>query len=30
MLYDGKMTAGTAIEGGFVLTTRLPLAEDER
>ena len=30
MIYGGKMTAGTAIDGGFVLTTRLPLAEDER
>ena len=30
MIYGGKMTAGTAVDGGFVLTTRLPLAEDER
>jgi signal transduction histidine kinase len=30
MIYGGKMTAGTAVGGGFVLTTRLPLAEDER
>jgi signal transduction histidine kinase len=29
MIYGGKMTAGTAVDGGFVLTTRLPLAEDE-
>ena len=29
-IYGGKMTAGTAIDGGFVLSTRLPLAEDER
>jgi signal transduction histidine kinase len=30
MIYGGKMTAGTSVDGGFVLTTRLPLAEDER
>jgi signal transduction histidine kinase len=30
MIYGGRMTAGTAVDGGFVLTTRLPLAEDER
>jgi signal transduction histidine kinase len=30
MIYGGKMTAGTSVEGGFVLTTRLPLVEDER
>ncbi len=30
MLYGGKMTAGTAVDGGFVLITRLPLAEDKR
>ena len=29
-LYGGEMTAGTATEGGFVLSTRLPLARDER
>jgi len=28
-IYDGVMSAGTAVEGGFVLTTRLPL-RDER
>ena len=30
MIYGGRMTAGTSVDGGFVLTTRLPLAEDER
>jgi len=30
MIYGGKMTAGTSVDGGFVLTTRLPLAKDER
>jgi signal transduction histidine kinase len=30
MIYGGRMTAGTSVEGGFVLSTRLPLAEDER
>ena len=29
-IYGGKMTAGTAIDGGFVLSTRLPLGQDER
>jgi signal transduction histidine kinase len=29
-LYGGEMTAGTATEGGFVLSTRLPLGRDER
>jgi signal transduction histidine kinase len=29
-IYGGKMTAGTATEGGFVLSTRLPISEDER
>jgi signal transduction histidine kinase len=29
-IYGGKMSAGTAIEGGFVLSTRLPLGQDER
>jgi signal transduction histidine kinase len=29
-IYGGKMTAGTAAEGGFVLSTRLPLGQDER
>jgi signal transduction histidine kinase len=29
-IYGGKMTAGTATDGGFVLSTRLPLAQDER
>jgi signal transduction histidine kinase len=29
-IYGGKMTAGTATDGGFVLWTRLPLAQDER
>ncbi len=30
MIYGGRMTAGTSVDGGFVLSTRLPLAEDER
>ena len=30
MIYGGRMTAGTSVDGGFILTTRLPLAEDER
>jgi signal transduction histidine kinase len=30
MIYGGKMTAGTSVDGGFLLTTRLPFAEDER
>jgi signal transduction histidine kinase len=29
-IYGGKMTAGTAIDGGFVLSTRLPFSQDER
>ncbi len=29
-IYGGEMTAGTATDGGFVLSTRLPLGEDER
>jgi signal transduction histidine kinase len=29
-IYGGKMTAGTAVDGGFVLNTRLPLAHDDR
>jgi signal transduction histidine kinase len=29
-IYGGKMSAGAAIEGGFVLSTRLPLGQDER
>jgi signal transduction histidine kinase len=29
-IYGGEMTAGTATEGGFVLSTRLPLGGDER
>ena len=29
-LYGGEMTAGRATEGGFVLSTRLPLGRDER
>jgi signal transduction histidine kinase len=29
-IYGGEMSAGAAAEGGFVLSTRLPLAEDER
>ena len=29
-IYGGKMSAGTAVEGGFVLNTRLPLVQDER
>jgi len=27
-IYGGEMTAGTAIEGGFVLSTRLPVSGD--
>jgi signal transduction histidine kinase len=27
-LYGGEMTSGTANGGGFLLTTRLPLAQD--
>jgi signal transduction histidine kinase len=29
-IYGGEMTAGTATDGGFVLSTQLPLGEDER
>jgi signal transduction histidine kinase len=29
-IYGGKMTAGTAVDGGFVLNTRLPLAQEDR
>ena len=29
-IYGGEMSAGTATEGGFVLSTRLPLADEER
>jgi len=29
-IYGGEMTAGTATGGGFVLSTRLPLGQDER
>jgi signal transduction histidine kinase len=29
-IYGGEMTAGTATEGGFVLSTRLPVGQDER
>jgi signal transduction histidine kinase len=29
-IYGGKMSAGTASNGGFVLSTRLPLNKDER
>ena len=29
-IYGGKMTAGAAPEGGFVLSTRLPLGGDKR
>jgi signal transduction histidine kinase len=29
-IYGGKMSAGTAVDGGFVLTTRLPLGQDAR
>jgi signal transduction histidine kinase len=29
-IYGGKMSAGTASSGGFVLSTSLPLDEDER
>jgi signal transduction histidine kinase len=29
-IYGGNMSAGTASNGGFVLSTRLPLAQDER
>jgi signal transduction histidine kinase len=29
-IYGGKMSAGTVVNGGFVLNTRLPLDQDER
>jgi signal transduction histidine kinase len=29
-IYGGRMTAGTAVDGGFVLSTRLPVGRDER
>jgi signal transduction histidine kinase len=29
-IYGGEMAAGRAAEGGFVLSTRLPIAEDEQ
>jgi signal transduction histidine kinase len=29
-IYGGEMSAGAVAEGGFVLSTRLPLAEDDR
>jgi signal transduction histidine kinase len=29
-IYGGEMAAGKAAEGGFVLSTRLPIAEEER
>ena len=29
-IYGGDMTAGTASEGGFVLSTRLPLSDESR
>ena len=29
-IYGGRMSAGTAVDGGFVLNTRLPLAQDDR
>jgi signal transduction histidine kinase len=29
-IYGGKMSAGRASYGGFVLSTSLPLAQDER
>jgi signal transduction histidine kinase len=29
-IYGGEMTAGAATEGGFVLSTRLPLVDDRR
>jgi signal transduction histidine kinase len=29
-IYGGEMTAGSATEGGFVLSTRLPVARDDR
>ena len=29
-IYGGKMTAGTAVDGGFVLNARLPLTQEDR
>jgi signal transduction histidine kinase len=29
-IYGGRMSAGTAVNGGFVLSTHLPLGQDER
>ena len=29
-IYGGRMSAGTAVDGGFVLSTRLPLDQGER
>ena len=29
-IYGGKMTAGKATDGGFVLSTRLPISKEER
>jgi signal transduction histidine kinase len=29
-IYGGKMTAGKTTDGGFVLSTRLPVRKDER
>jgi signal transduction histidine kinase len=29
-IYGGQMTAGTAPDGGFVLSTRLPVGQDDR
>jgi signal transduction histidine kinase len=29
-IYGGEMSAGTATEGGFVLSTRIPVTRDER
>jgi signal transduction histidine kinase len=29
-IYGGKLTAGTAVDGGFVLNTRLPIVQDDR
>jgi signal transduction histidine kinase len=29
-IYGGKLTAGAAVDGGFVLNTRLPIVQDDR
>jgi signal transduction histidine kinase len=29
-IYGGKMTAGTAVDGGFVLNTRLPIVQEDK